>query len=224
MLSKLANMYTIGQSVRVKKGIKDPDTGKHDMSHWQGRITELDTDEHGEMLIGIEWDSQTLKNMPGAYIKESIREGYDYGMMYLGTDEVEPAQSRDTLENSREALEEIEDEYLWEDLGEQGERIKQVVGSEKNESALLDNWYAHLEKTLKFPVQGIYTGDSSRNLKHGDRITISGMLDTDDKYGILAFGKAGRSAIEFPLCDAQALEETTANQALKDYVVWFANR
>lgn len=217
-------MYTIGQSVKVRKGIKDPDTGKYDMSHWQGRITELDTDENGEMLTGILWDSQTLKNMPQAYIKESIREGYDYGMMYLGAADVEPAQARDAVQDSREVLEEMEDEYQWVDLGEQGERIKQVIGSEKNEYTLLNKWFTHLEKTLVFPIQGIYTGDSSRDLKHSDRITVSGMLDSDDKYGIIAFGKAGRNAIEFPLCDAQALEETTANQSLKDYVVWFANR
>jgi hypothetical protein len=34
----------IGDSVRVKPGVKDPDY-ENDMSGWQGRITHIDTDE-----------------------------------------------------------------------------------------------------------------------------------------------------------------------------------
>ena len=43
--------FNIGDSVVVKKGVKDPDLGNH-IAAWQGRISEIDGD-----LICIDWDS-----------------------------------------------------------------------------------------------------------------------------------------------------------------------
>jgi len=45
--------WTIGESVVVKPGVTDPDTG-HDIGGWQGRISAI-LDE-GEILT-IQWDS-----------------------------------------------------------------------------------------------------------------------------------------------------------------------
>lgn len=51
----------VGDSVVVKPGTKDPDTGG-DISGWQGRITDFSADANAP-TVGIRWDSITLKNI-----------------------------------------------------------------------------------------------------------------------------------------------------------------
>lgn len=53
--------FKIGDSVRVRKGVLCPDNDAVCLAGWQGRIFEIEDRD----LIGIRWDSITLKNMPG---------------------------------------------------------------------------------------------------------------------------------------------------------------
>ena len=57
----------VGDSVKVKKGVLDPDDNKTDISGWQGRVIKL---EESENAIEIAWDSITLLNMPKASIPD----------------------------------------------------------------------------------------------------------------------------------------------------------
>ena len=66
--------FKIGDSVSVKKGIKDPDLG-FDIGAWQGRISEVDIDDD---LICIDWDSITLQQMQASTITQSEKEGWDH--------------------------------------------------------------------------------------------------------------------------------------------------
>ncbi len=53
----------VNDSVVVKAGVKDPDTGMG-LGGWQGRVAKIEEDN----LLCIDWDSQTLKNIPDFYI------------------------------------------------------------------------------------------------------------------------------------------------------------
>jgi len=57
--------FKIGNSVKVKPGVKDPDL-EADISGWQGRISAVQDDG----IVCIDWDSITLKQMPGSVIKK----------------------------------------------------------------------------------------------------------------------------------------------------------
>ena len=74
----------IGDSVRVKPGVTDPDY-KYDLSGWQGRVTHIDTDEG--KFIEVAWDSLTLDQMPAGLIETSMEEGFDYlsGCLFTGS-------------------------------------------------------------------------------------------------------------------------------------------
>jgi len=65
----------IGDSVRVKPGVSDPDY-EYVISGWQGWVTHLDTDEG--KFIEIAWDSVILNQMPVELIEASIEEGFIY--------------------------------------------------------------------------------------------------------------------------------------------------
>ncbi|MCW5212614.1 hypothetical protein VU04_06860 [Desulfobulbus sp. TB] len=57
--------FQINDSVVVKAGVKEPDTGM-DLGGWQGRVTKIEKDN----LLCIDWDSLTLNNIPDSYITD----------------------------------------------------------------------------------------------------------------------------------------------------------
>ncbi len=66
--------WAIGESVVVKAGVTDPDTGR-DIGGWQGRISAiLDEAE----ILTIQWDSLTLKSMPPALLAWREDEGLSW--------------------------------------------------------------------------------------------------------------------------------------------------
>lgn len=65
--------FQINDSVVVKAGVKDPDTGM-DIGGWQGRIAEIEEDN----LLYINWDSLTLKNIPDSHITDCELEGFGW--------------------------------------------------------------------------------------------------------------------------------------------------
>ena len=82
----------IGDYVKVKNGIKAPDFEYQSMDNWQGKIVEIQKNEN---LVDIEWDTETLLNTPEKYLKDLIKEGYDYGIMTLEISELERVNRRD---------------------------------------------------------------------------------------------------------------------------------
>src|SRR4051812_11104446 len=93
----------IGDSVKVKQGILDPDLNQFDISGWQGRIIKIDRGNKSE-IIEIAWDSMTLKQLPEEFIKDSLEEGYDCSTMFLGIEDVELTTPRDTKSDVEKQL------------------------------------------------------------------------------------------------------------------------
>lgn len=62
---------------------------------YQGRVFEIEED-----IIGIRWDSVTLKQLPQEYIKHSEEDGLDWAKMYLSSNEIESAYPRDSEETA----------------------------------------------------------------------------------------------------------------------------
>jgi hypothetical protein len=215
-----------GDSVAIKPGVKDPDTGAN-IGDWQGRISDI-TEGDSETLIGINWDSVTLKKMPRSVIEHCEDEGLDWRVMYVGADDVKPAPPRDTEEDVEDAIEEIESQSAWLFLGEEGKRIQKVLDGidPDDEMEILEAWEEHLGKKLKFPFEAEVAEHVRRSvLRIGDRVTVKGIRDVDDTYGIFVEVTKGRDSYEFPLCDLEATDQKSKNyQLLRDYAVWYANR
>ena len=106
--------WAIGESVVVKPGVTDPDTGR-DIGRWQGRISAI-LDEAG--ILTIRWDSLTLKNMPPALLAWSEEEGLSWSEMNLSPEEVEPVAARDTEDDVATATAELASQTSWLYLGE----------------------------------------------------------------------------------------------------------
>jgi hypothetical protein len=78
----------IGDSVKVRDGMMCPDLEDLCIEGWQGKVSEVGEDKDGNTLIGIRWDSITLKNLPDYFIEQSEEEGLDCARMYLWQEDV----------------------------------------------------------------------------------------------------------------------------------------
>jgi hypothetical protein len=217
----------IGDCIVVKPGVKDPDYGI-DIGGWQGRVTEIEFHQSGEVTIIFQWDSLSLKSMPASAIRRSEEKGLDWTTMGLYPEEVEPAEPRDTQDDVDALIEELSAEHAWDYLGEQGQCIQQVLlgVDEDDDLKAFEAWQEYLEGHLKLPFDAFISEYQERGpLQSGDQVKVVGFEGVEDLYGVLVNIKAGRNSYVIPLCDLKAVNEKFANFTLTDdYAVWFANR
>lgn len=225
MTTKSLSDLSLDASVKVKPGVKDPDTGD-DIGGWQGRITDFGEDE-GQRTVCIAWDSHTLKSMPEKAVTHAIREGVDWQSMFLLETEIEVAAPRDTPAEVEEVIDEIENRTVWLHLDDEG-RIQSILTGVDAEdtTALLIAWEQYLDKHLRFPFEAEVVELLERGrLRIGDRLQVTELSDSNDHHGLLVGGRRGQERFVFPLCDLEATDKKSPNyQPINDYVVWFANR
>lgn len=226
IVNQPANL-TIGDSIIVKPGVKDPDFGV-DIGGWQGRVTEIEDNPEDKPLITFQWDSLTLKAMPPSMIRRSEEADLDWTMMGLYPEDIERVEPRDTQADVDAMIERLSAEHEWDFLGKQGQRIAQVlagVDADDDEQAF-ETWNEFLQKQLKLPFEAVITEWQERGpLQSGDRVTVTGFSGVADLYGVLVNIQARRVAYQFPLCDLKAADQKSTNYRFTDdYAVWFANR
>jgi hypothetical protein len=222
-----ATNLEVGDCIVVKPSVKDPNYG-FDISGWQGRITEIETYQPGQVTIMFQWDSFSLKRMPPSAIRRSEENGLDWTTMGLYPEDVEKAEPRDTQATVDEVIEELSAEHNWDHLGKQGHRIHKVLQDieEDDELKAFETWQKYLEARLKLPFDAVISELQERGPLHaGDLVKVIGFEGVEDLYGVLVNIKAKGKAYVFPLCDLKAANEKSANFTLTDdYAVWFANR
>ena len=166
--------------------------------------------------------------MPRYFIDQSEEEGFEYAKMYLGPEDVELAECRDTEDDVERLLAESSKRHSWSWLGEEGKRIQRVLAdvNEADVMRALEAWQNYMGKTLSFPFDAVVSGYQRKGpLQLGDRVSVKKISIVDDLYGVIVELRRGRKKYHHPLCDLEVINEDSANyQPLKDYCVWFANR
>jgi len=237
-----------GDNIKVKSGIFDPDLKKFDMSGWQGRITNIDTEDGGK-FIEIEWDSITLCQMPKEFIKNSIEEECEYSIMWLGEDDLELANQRDSNTDVEKQIEKLDKQYGQGCYDEQEKRIAIILPEDDN-SVTEENqaiYYAHLEKNLQKPIiltgmedfpweekylLGGWSKKEYEELKktqpsYTDKFEFIKLTDhIDEMYGIIVEVKRTTDKKKFmlPLWDLKCVDRMSKNYDLiSDYSFWMTN-
>jgi hypothetical protein len=218
--------FHVGDSVRVKEGVEDPDNPEWDIVAWQGRIVEVGTKE--PMTILVEWDSITLDNMPAAIVEQCEKEGLDWSKFDFFPSHLEKASPRDTEEDVKQAQNKLHDRYCWVSMGEEGERIRQVLAGVDlaDEMGVLNAWQAYLSENLTFPFEAeIAEFQEYGRLRQGDKVHVVGIVEVGDHYGPIAEIRHARRRYDLPLADLEACDSGSPNyQPLRAYRFWFANR
>ena len=214
--------FKVGDSVKVKNGIKDPDFGI-DISGWQGQISETDND-----IICITWDSVTLSNYPDKYITQCEEEGLDWETIYLENEDIELAVPRNTGTDLIQKRQEIQSKHRWDYLGDSGKRINKVLKhiDPDDDLAAFEAWEKYLNESLSFPFEAEISDNQNRGpLQQGDRIRVHSIFGNEDLYGVIIKLRSGRKVYHFPLCDIEVSDQKSKNyQLVDDYRDWFANR
>ncbi|MBI3959961.1 MAG: hypothetical protein HY328_14205 [Chloroflexi bacterium] len=216
--------WSVGDSVRVKPGVKDEDFGL-EMEGWQGRITEVDVKND---IVVIRWDAITLRNMPAEYIADSEEQGLGWDEYYLGPEDVELAEARDSEQETETTKAEIQTNFAWHHLGEEGRDIGHILAGidPDDTSEQLERWEEYLSATLTFPFKAEVTEFQERGpMRGGDILVVHEIESIDENYGLIVQVKKGRKTYYFPLCDLTAVDEKSPNHLpVQLYAVWFANR
>lgn len=222
--------YKIGDSVKVKEGICDPDFPNLMLSGWQGRVLSYGEkdDETGEILVEIAWDSITLKNMPPEYIKECIATGLDWSCCNLYAIEVDFAATRDTEDDVEETIDVITDQYEWSDFGPEGDIIAEVIGGvdTDDDEDYFEAWQDYLRKQVTLPFDAMVSPDFEGDfLTVGETVKVRSFANIDDIMGVMVKIEVNdKKSYTFPLCDLDVLNELSDNfSPVHAYAVWFAN-
>lgn len=215
--------FDIGQTVQVKAGLKDEETGIS-LASWSGRIIEM-YPEYG--TVEVEWDSTTLMQIPDSYLRHCIDGGYDYYRYTIEFANLETIEPKDTPEQVQEMQEELEARYHdYQLYGEPPIPFSEVDRESFTSELLLPQSYAgwldYLEKHLVFPFRAKVV-EGSRHI--GQKMDILALDGYEDPYGVIAVIKwVEGGAGNFLLCDLEATDKDSANyHTLRKYVVWFAN-
>ena len=220
----------IGNNVKVKEGIKDPDDEDYSIAGWQGWVVEvydedLSEDNKENLQFMLAWDSVTLKNIPRTRLIELEREGYDWTMMCLDINDVDIATPRDKMEDAEAVSEALSDDIYWEGMGEEGEQIAQILGNAQTSKEAYKAWETYLEKELLFPFKvESYSDDSSVGFYDSDYKAVK-LGDIDEDYGILVVVPFENTTREMALSDLDLKDEESPNfKALDLYSTWFTNK
>lgn len=217
--------FKLGQTVRIKDGIKDADFDV-DIGGWQGRIIELDPNKQ---IMLIAFDSITLRNMEQDYVARCEEDGMDWAQYYIGYDDVTLAEARDTAEDVANAAAEVAAQAGWAYLGKEGQAINAILADIdiEDEMGQMEAWRDYFARTLTFPFKAVVDeSQGSRSpVEAGDRVTVLALADVDDLYGVIVRVKRKFSTFSLPLCDLKALDEASPNyEPVYLHALWFANR
>lgn len=237
-----------GDSVKVKQGILDPDLNQFDMSGWQGRITNITSDNESD-LIEIAWDSITLKQLPKEFIENSIEDGYDYSVMSLGKDDIELTKPRDKGSDVEKQKKTIENHYHNIAFDEHEKRIAAILSTddlsvtEEKQNVYLDYLQSNIQKRIILTGREDFTWEEKylfggwskkeyEELKktqasYTDKFEFIELLeDIDEMYGLLAKVKRVTDKKQFilPLWDLKCINKNSKTYKLiSDYSFWMTN-
>ena len=219
--------FALGDLVRVRSGVTDPDFPDIPLGGWAGKITEV---EDGDLpLYLIRWNQDTLKNMHPVYRKRCERDGLDHEEMRLGENELEHDAGGPVI---LEQPSKIVTPPL--SMKAQDDRIRVVFGLTRDDlppnvdEDSLRTYYKYLAAKLTFPVEATWAKEGGLGeVTEEVSILALGRFEDDpwidDMYGILCNAKMNRGEGELPLAEMEKVKGKPNKQLIEDYSYWFWN-
>ncbi|MCY2991700.1 MAG: hypothetical protein NTY19_28080 [Planctomycetota bacterium] len=172
--------FAVGDQVRVKQGIPDPDFPDIPLGGWAGTITEVSDDGKSHLYL-IEWNQFTLDHMPPIFRKRCERDGLELEESRLGEEDLEPdVGDRVPLEQPTQ----IVTRPL--STTDQDDRIRAIFGLTSNdplpESSYenLRQYHAYLAANLTFPFEAGYWKETGPfESSHRCKVSVVGLADLE---------------------------------------------
>src|SRR5215218_531721 len=81
--------FRVGDEVRVKPGVSDPDFPDMPLGGWTGTVTEI-IEHEGQVNCVFELDERTLASLHPTFKRRSEIDGLDIGFMGVSQEDIEP--------------------------------------------------------------------------------------------------------------------------------------
>lgn len=233
----------VGSFIEIKSGIIEPDFKKFSMDGWSGIVTAIeDSDKEGVKLISIDWDVETLKNIPEEYFTRLLKGGYaiDEMRMYdteLNHLDLSKQEIKKRMEGANELLQKFETIY-----DEDSQQFLEILGSDDigvhDESLAIYRTYLseHLKTPFKltgkevFPWEerAFFTGGRVSRDKASSNDTFKFIKILDHNDGSDLYVKAKRvsdnAIFELPLSYlGSTAKKSKNNKLLSSFSFWIAN-
>ena len=219
--------FGVGDRVRVKRGVADPDFPDIPLGGWVGTVREIDRSSK-LLLCLIRWSQHTLDGVHPVFRKRCERDGFVYEDMWLDEKDIEPETGEYVPIEQPEA---IQTRPL--SLDDQDDRIRAVLALTGDDplpdvgEETLTAYHAHLAAKLSFSFKASYSKETGPMENTTCPITVTGLLapdDCDEFYGLLCKARQGRRRIVLPLAEVEEVEDGANRRLVDDYGYWFWNQ
>lgn len=220
--------FDVGDPVRVKGGVADPDYPDIPIGGWAGTVKTVDEDDPIGYLI--HWNQRTLDNLHPVFKNRCERDGLDYEEMWLDEECVE-ADTGEVTEIELPTA--IQTAPL--DLRDQDDRIRAIFGLTHDDllpERTLDSlrtYHEHLSKQLSLPFEATWETDFGTFSSRSQKVTVLGLGDPekegriDDSDGLICEIRIGREPGDVPLSELEIKKRGPNKQLVADYCYWFWN-
>jgi hypothetical protein len=225
-----AAAFAVGDLVRVRKGVVDPDFPDLPLGGWTGTVQEVEADEDPPLYL-IEWNQYTLDHLPEVYRVRCDREDLDEETIRLTGDELEPATGEQPpLEHPANLV------ARPLRLDEQDDRLRTILGATSDQLvpevsiATLDRYFDYLVEKLAFPFHArLWTIDTNTRRTLALPVTVYRLLPArrgEEGVGLvvecgLDEAREAEDFVHFPLADLELPSDQQENLgAVQDYTYW----
>jgi uncharacterized protein YodC (DUF2158 family) len=218
--------FRVGDRVRVKHGIRDPDYPDMPLGGWAGTVSEARKDG----MVTVRWSRETLGAIHPVFKKRCERDGMELEEYWLGEDDLEP-DAGGPLDIERPT--EIATKPL--SPKDQEDRVRMVFGLTSNDplpdvdDETLLAYHTHLLEGLSFPFEAEHTSETGPFSSRTIQVKVIGLGDPDDEpmiddtYGILCEARHERRVVTLPLGELEVKKGKLIRQLIEDYCYWFWN-
>ena len=217
--------FAVGDKVRVKAGVKDPEFPDIPLGGWAGGVTEI----HDHGMYTVRWSQETLDNIHPAYKKRCERFGMEAEQYWIGNDDLEkdPGGPLSIEQPTKIITRPLSPK-------DQDDRVAMVFGLSGDDPLpevdydTLEVYHEHLSKNLVFPVEAEHTSETGPFSSKTVQVKVLGLGDPDepmidDTYGILCEARHERRVVTLPLGELEVKKGKPNRQLLGDYCYWFWN-
>ena len=221
--------FRVGDKVRVKSSVIDPDFPDIPLGGWTGTVTEVEQ-EDDQINYEIKWNKKTLNGMHSVYRKRCERDGFEMDTMWLGEKDIEPD---DGTPVPIEQPTQIKTPPLSEK--DQDDRVRMALGLTHDDPLpeisleTLLTYHRYLKAKLKFPFKA-YCGEEDVGPFSRKRatMTITGLLGPmreglSVEDGLFCKGRGRGDKIEVPLAEIEVGKNNPNFKLISDYAYWFHN-
>ena len=152
--------FKVGDKIRVKPGVSDPDFPDMPLGGWSGTLTEI-IEHAGQINCVFEVDERTLASIHPVYKQRCEIDGLDYQFMGVGQEEIEPDDGTPIPIEQPTA---IVPRPL--SLDDQDDRVRMALGLTRDDPLpvvspeTLITYFRYLAANLEFPFFASYWAKS----------------------------------------------------------------